>query len=168
MNAGRNIDPAMVMQPTLPIPPLTSDPIKNKKFQDAFNSKVNESIQRVLNDVDLETLYDIKQLNDEPMQIVEDQQSQEFGKSNNDGTSFSKVQEDILADQQFSIDLEKFIHSRLVIGVSPTGTSHLNEDTAKSNKDKFSADQSHEIPSIFTHVTENMEGWANLKSHDDI
>lgn len=32
------------------------------------------------------------------MQIVEDQQSQEFGKSNNDGTSFSKVQEDILAD----------------------------------------------------------------------
>lgn len=60
MNAGRNIDPAMVMQQTLPIPPLTSDPVKNKKFQDAFNSKVNESIQRVLNDVDLETLYDIK------------------------------------------------------------------------------------------------------------
>lgn len=56
------------------------------------------------------------------------------------------------------------------MGASPTGTGSLakNKDTAQSNKDKFAADQSHEIPQIFAHIKEYVPSWDELESHNDI
>jgi len=72
--------------------------------------------------------------------------------------------------------LERFIESRLVMGASPTGTRNalendesLKGEGAVSNKDKFSSDQSHEIPELFKNITQHIPLWdAMVKSHEDI
>jgi len=47
------------------------------------------------------------------------------------------------------------------MGVSPTGNKNTTplEKSSTSNKDKFAADQSHEIPEIFTNIVENVSEW---------
>ena len=45
----------------------------------SFQTQLEESIKRVLNEIDLETLYKIKQMDDKPMTIIEDQLLQDFG-----------------------------------------------------------------------------------------
>lgn len=56
------------------------------------------------------------------------------------------------------------------MGVSPTGNKNTTplEKSSTSNKDKFAADQSHEIPEIFTNIIENVSEWQSLKCFDDI
>lgn len=97
----------------------------------------------MLNEIDLETLYKIKQMDDEPLTIIEDQLLQEFGdqvapteEKAMDTREESKI---LAADQQFNLNLQRFIESRLVVGVSPTGNRNTQpQEKSTSNKGKHS------------------------------
>jgi len=94
----------------------------------------------VVDEIDLETLFKIKQMDEGPLQIIEDQLAEEFNKFNIDiDTQQDVVPHQDLSDDQFSVNLQRFIESRMVTGVSPTGNVYTNQqdtDTAKSNKGK--------------------------------
>jgi hypothetical protein len=46
-------------------PTATPSPLpSSKKFKDAFEHKIDESVRRVLNEIDIEELYKIKKMDD--------------------------------------------------------------------------------------------------------
>lgn len=91
----------------------------------------------MVDEIDLETLFKIKQMDERPLKIIEDQLTEEFKKFKFE----NYVTEEPISsesDPQFSLNLQRFIESRLVMGVSPTSNliSTNQSDTAKSNKGK--------------------------------
>ena len=75
----------------------------------SFQTQLEESIKRVLNEIDLETLYKIKQMDDKPMTIIEDQLLQDFGQlieTTEEQQIDTKQESQKLADdQQFNLNL---------------------------------------------------------------
>lgn len=70
-----------------------------------------------------------------PMKIIEDQITQEFGQMFQDYDSglTSEEEQQIEAEKRFQLNLQRFIESRLIIGVSPTGNVNAAINATKDN-----------------------------------
>ena len=80
----------------------------------------------VLNEIDEGTLDKIRQMEDSELcdkGSMNDKYFSENKTRSGSGFDFSSL----IANEQFEINLQRFIESRLVLGVSPTGTKKLKD-----------------------------------------
>ena len=81
-------------------------------------------------------------MDDEPFTNIEDQLLKSFDQMMDTTTDdkqidTNEVSKTLASDKQFNLNLQRFIESRLIMGVSPTGNkAHTTEEKGTSNKGK--------------------------------